>query len=170
MTTAYLALGTNLGDKEQNLSTAMELLNQQAGTITARSSIHKTEPWGFESANGFLNMVIRIETTLAPLELLHTVKTIEKQMGRPPRIEEKSNDKSNAKYQDRIIDIDIILYGDVVYQSDELTLPHPLYKKRPFVLEPLNEIYPHPVCFTANPLQIGERQEVRKVSTELTSG
>ena len=140
MTTAYLALGTNLGDKEQHLSTAMELLNQQAGTITARSSIHKTAPWGFESTNGFLNMAIRLETTLAPFELLHTVKNIEKQMGRPPRTAEKPDETTNAAYQDRIIDIDIILYGDLVVQSDELTLPHPLYKERPFVLKPLNEI------------------------------
>ncbi|GHT01972.1 2-amino-4-hydroxy-6-hydroxymethyldihydropteridine diphosphokinase [Bacteroidia bacterium] len=132
MTTAYLALGTNLGNKEQNLSKAIELLNLRAGTVTARSSVHKTEPWGFESVNDFLNMVVRIETSLTPLALLRTAKDIEKKMGRAP--------KSEAGYHDRIIDIDIILYGDLVYRSDELTLPHPLYKERPFVFEPLNEI------------------------------
>ncbi|GHT18443.1 2-amino-4-hydroxy-6-hydroxymethyldihydropteridine diphosphokinase [Bacteroidia bacterium] len=132
MTTAYLALGTNLGDKARNLQTAMDWLNRQAGTITARSSIHRTAPWGFESANEFLNMAVRIDTDLPPLDLLHAVKAIERRMGRLPT--------RDSGYHDRLIDIDIILYGNVTCASDELTLPHPLYRQRPFVLNPLNEI------------------------------
>jgi 2-amino-4-hydroxy-6-hydroxymethyldihydropteridine diphosphokinase len=78
-------------------------------------------------------MVVRIDTDLPPFDLLHTVKAIERRMGRLP----KSDD---GGYHDRLIDIDIILYGDVTCSSDELTLPHPLYRQRPFVLDPLNEI------------------------------
>ncbi|GAP71615.1 2-amino-4-hydroxy-6-hydroxymethyldihydropteridine diphosphokinase [Candidatus Symbiothrix dinenymphae] len=129
---AYLALGSNLGEKETNLRTAIDFLNQQAGTITARSSVHQTAPWGFESTNSFLNMAVCLQTDLSPIDLLHTVKAIEQQMGRRP--------KTDNHYHDRLIDIDIILYDDVVMQSDELTLPHPLYKQRAFVLEPLEEI------------------------------
>ena len=140
MTTAYLALGTNLGDKDRNLQTAMDWLNRQAGTITARSSVHRTAPWGFESTNEFLNMVVRIDTDLPPLDLLHTVKAIERRMGRLPKSNSGYHNGYDSGYHDRLIDIDIILYGNVTCASDELTLPHPLYRQRPFVLNPLNEI------------------------------
>ena len=129
---SYLALGTNLGDKDRNLQFALEKIAKNIGTISALSSVYASEPWGYLSENSFLNQVVKVETEHSPLELLKAVQTIETQMGRTR--------KNSARYQDRIIDIDIILYDDLVYQSDELTIPHPLYRQRPFVWEPLEEI------------------------------
>ncbi|MDR0413764.1 MAG: 2-amino-4-hydroxy-6-hydroxymethyldihydropteridine diphosphokinase [Dysgonamonadaceae bacterium] len=129
---AYLALGTNLGDKKRNLLTAIAWIKEEIGTVAAVSSVYETEPWGFVSENTFLNMVIKVETALPPLELLHVTRKMERKMGRP-------EDHSPA-YQDRIIDIDLIFYDDLVYDSDELTLPHPRYKERRFVTEPLKEL------------------------------
>ncbi|MDR0863414.1 MAG: 2-amino-4-hydroxy-6-hydroxymethyldihydropteridine diphosphokinase [Candidatus Symbiothrix sp.] len=131
--TAYLALGTNLGDKNLNLLIAIALIAEKIGIFSAISSIYHTEPWGFESPHSFLNMVVKVDTPLLPLELLRATQEIEKEMGR--------TQKTTSAYQDRIIDIDIILYDDLTFESEELTLPHPLYKQRPFVLEPLKEIY-----------------------------
>jgi 2-amino-4-hydroxy-6-hydroxymethyldihydropteridine diphosphokinase len=130
--TAYLALGTNLGDKNRNLLTAIAMIAGKIGMLSAISSVYETEPWGFESENTFLNMVIKVETDLLPLDLLHATQELENKMGR-----KKTN---TSRYQDRIIDIDIIFYDDLVYESEELKLPHPFYKERRFVTEPLNEL------------------------------
>ena len=132
MHTVYLALGSNLGDKDRNLQLALEKIAENIGTIAALSSVHASEPWGYSSENRFLNQVIKVETELSPLELLKAIQAIERQMGRIHT--------NSPGYEDRIIDIDIILYDDWVYQSEELTIPHPLYRQRPFVWEPLEEI------------------------------
>ncbi|MDR0543715.1 MAG: 2-amino-4-hydroxy-6-hydroxymethyldihydropteridine diphosphokinase [Dysgonamonadaceae bacterium] len=134
MHTAYLALGTNLGNKDLNLQVAREKMAESIGTFSAVSSVYASEPWGYASENSFLNQVVKVQTKLSPIELLHAAQNIEKQMGRIR--------KSTSGYQDRIIDIDIILYDHLVYQSAELTIPHPLYRQRPFVMEPLKEILP----------------------------
>jgi 2-amino-4-hydroxy-6-hydroxymethyldihydropteridine diphosphokinase len=133
--TVYLALGTNLGNKHLNLLNAIALITENIGILSAISSVHETDPWGFESKNSFLNMVVKAETSLSPMDLLETVEKLEKTMGR-----EKKTDSSG--YKDRLIDIDIILYDNWVYQSEKLTLPHPFYKERDFVLNPLKEIAP----------------------------
>lgn len=138
--TAYLGLGTNLGDKRGNLRTATALLAKRAGSLLALSSIYETEPWGFESNNRFLNAVAVIRTSLSPEELLDTTRLIEVEMG---RIE-----KSDSSYYDRIIDIDLLMVDNQVIQSDRLTLPHPLMHKRAFVMRPLAEVAPdarHPI-------------------------
>jgi 2-amino-4-hydroxy-6-hydroxymethyldihydropteridine diphosphokinase len=138
--TACLALGSNLGDKNTNLQVARKLIADKIGNLSAVSSAYETQPWGFESENLFLNQVVSVETPLNPLDLLHATQTIEKEMGR--------TQKSQNGYRDRIIDIDLILYDDLIYTSEELELPHPLFHRRRFVLEPLNEIQPelvHPV-------------------------
>jgi 2-amino-4-hydroxy-6-hydroxymethyldihydropteridine diphosphokinase len=140
MATAYLSLGSNLGEKEQNITTAIGLLTERVGVILALSRFYETSPWGYKSENGFLNVALGIETTLPPLALLHTLKQIEVDMG---RLEKKGN-----TYQDRIIDIDILLFDDLIFKSKELTIPHSLMHKRSFVLQPLNEIAPaiiHPL-------------------------
>ena len=129
---AYLALGTNLGDKNKNLQVALALIAEKIGVFSAVSSVYETKAWGFESENSFLNMVLAVNTSLSPLQLLKTTQDIEKEIGRTK--------KTNHTYQDRIIDIDIILYDDLIYKSEELELPHPLFHLRQFVLEPLNEI------------------------------
>ena len=133
MPVAFLALGSNLGDTDRNLQTALEKIAENIGTLSAVSSVYVSEAWGYQSENSFLNQVVKVETELPPLDLLKAAQAIEKQMGRRRR-------KNTTRYQDRIIDIDIILYDDLIYQSDELTIPHPLYRERPFVWQPLEEI------------------------------
>lgn len=140
MAKVFLGIGTNIGNKRGNLITATALLAERVGDILALSSIYETEPWGFESPHTFLNAVVLQITSLSPLELLDTTRLIEIEMG---RIE-----KSHGSYQDRIIDIDILMYDDLILHTDRLTLPHPHLHKRKFVLEPLAEIAPaamHPV-------------------------
>ena len=135
MSTLYLSLGTNLGNRQSNLDTALMLIGQRIGTIQKASGIIETEPWGFESPNSFLNMAIKVQTGLKPLEVLQTLKEIEREMGR--------KSKTGAQgYQDRIIDIDILLYDDLKMETPELTIPHPLMKQRSFVMEPLAQIAP----------------------------
>ncbi|WP_288735943.1 2-amino-4-hydroxy-6-hydroxymethyldihydropteridine diphosphokinase [uncultured Parabacteroides sp.] len=140
MAIAYLALGTNIGNKRRNMITAAVLLAERVGDVLALSGFYETEPWGFQSENTFLNAALQLDTSLSPLELLKATQEIEIEMGR--------TQKSNGAYHDRIIDIDILLYEDLVLQTPELTLPHPLMHERLFVMEPLAEIAPnviHPV-------------------------
>ncbi|MBE6284916.1 MAG: 2-amino-4-hydroxy-6-hydroxymethyldihydropteridine diphosphokinase [Bacteroidales bacterium] len=137
----YLSLGTNLGNKRENLTRAIELLSLALGKCIAVSQFIETAPWGFDSENSFLNCAVAFDTDLAPLELLDITESIERGLGRT----QKSHD---GHYSDRIIDIDILLYGDNIIESDRLTIPHPLMHKRDFVLEPLAEIAPdtiHPL-------------------------
>lgn len=140
MATAYLSLGTNIGNKRHNLITAAALLAERVGDILALSDIYETEPWGFASENTFLNAALLLQTSCSPVELLEATQQIEREMGR--------TEKSNGAYHDRIIDIDILMYDDYVMQTPVLTLPHPLMQERRFVMEPLVEIAPqvvHPV-------------------------
>ncbi|MCD8134952.1 MAG: 2-amino-4-hydroxy-6-hydroxymethyldihydropteridine diphosphokinase [Parabacteroides gordonii] len=132
MAIAYLALGTNIGNKRRNMITAAALLAERVGDVLALSGFYETEPWGFQSDNTFLNAALQLETGLPPLELLKATQEIELEMGR--------TQKSNGAYHDRIIDIDILLYDDLILQTPELTLPHPLMHERQFVMEPLAEI------------------------------
>lgn len=137
----YLSLGTNLGNKRENLTRAIESLSLALGKCVAVSRFIGTAPWGFESDNSFLNCAVAFDTDIAPLELLDITESIERKLGRT----QKSHD---GHYSDRIIDIDILLYGDDIIESDRLTIPHPLMHKRDFVLEPLAGIAPetqHPV-------------------------
>ena len=135
----YILLGGNLGDKQKVFSEARALLSEQVGKITAYSAVYETEPWGFESADYFLNQVMEISTALSAEEVLHQTQQIELQLGRTRKV---------TQYDSRIIDIDILFYGDQVIESDNLTVPHPRIQERKFVLVPLNEIAPelmHPV-------------------------
>ena len=140
MNTVYLALGTNLGNKTLHLLRATDYIADEIGIFSAISSVYETKPQGYESENDFLNMVVCVETLLTPDEILIITQSIEKRMGRAK--------KTKDSYQDRIIDIDIIAYNNLVLQTENLQLPHPLFHKRLFVLEPFNEIAPdyvHPV-------------------------
>ena len=141
MATMYLSLGSNLGDRRSNLDTALTLIGQTTGIVEAVSSILETEPWGFDSPNSFLNMAAKVKTGLKPLDVLKTTQMIEKSMGRTSKT-------GSRGYKDRIIDIDLLMYDELVMESPELTIPHRLMHKRRFVLEPLAEIAPeleHPV-------------------------
>ena len=133
--TIYLGLGTNEGNKEENIRGAIEELSHLLGTPTAVATIIETEPWGFRSDNSFLNTVVAFKSTLAPEEILKATQEIELRLGRT----KKSID---GCYSDRPIDIDILLYGSRVIESPHLTIPHPLLHKRLFVLQPLAQIAP----------------------------
>ena len=133
---AYLGIGTNLGDRTANLHNAVNMIDEQAGHVLACSSFIETEPWGFISDNTFLNAVVKIDTLLTPHELLHITQDIERTMGR-------THKSTGGNYSDRIVDIDILLYEDLVVNDAELTIPHPLMWQRSFVYEPLLEIAPH---------------------------
>uniref|UniRef100_UPI00402863DE 2-amino-4-hydroxy-6- hydroxymethyldihydropteridine diphosphokinase n=1 Tax=Prevotella sp. TaxID=59823 RepID=UPI00402863DE len=130
---AYLSLGSNLGDRHATMQSAILLLDSQAGSVDRVSSAIETEPWGFESANKFLNMCVRITTTLSPEQLLATTKDIELQLGRTTK-------SVNGQYHDRPIDIDILTYDDIHINTPSLTLPHPHMHERDFVMIPLREI------------------------------
>lgn len=134
----YLALGTNLGDKERNIHEAVRLLGERVGEVICLSSLHETEPVGFSSENNFLNAAVSIDTCLSPDELLTATQAIEQEMGRM----QKSVD---GIYHDRIIDIDILLYGDLRINTPHLIIPHPRMHERAFVMEPLKEIAPLPL-------------------------
>lgn len=133
MATVYLGLGTNLGDKEANLRTAIYKLQERIGKQVSLSSFYETAPWGFKSDHSFLNAAIGLETKLPPIEVLHTTQEIERELGRT----RKSVD---GNYSDRLIDIDILLYDGLVLHTPELTIPHPLMTERDFVMKPLIEI------------------------------
>ena len=136
--TAYLALGSNLGDKEANLRRALELLQQRGVEVVKTSSFICTEPYGVTDQPQFLNGVCEVRTSLVPLALLHTLLEIEQEMGRV-RL---------RHWGERNIDLDLLLYEDVVMDTPELILPHPDMQNRDFVLLPLAEIAPelvHPI-------------------------
>ena len=137
----YLGLGTNLGDKEQNLRMSIKKIVERIGNVVSLSAFYATAPWGFSSENSFLNAAVCVETTLLPLQVLEETQRIERELGRT----EKS---VNGLYADRLIDIDLLLYDDRVMDAEGLILPHPLMTERRFVMEPLSEIAPdvvHPV-------------------------
>ena len=151
--TTYLGLGTNIGNRKENLMRAIEALSLALGSYTACSTFIETAPWGFESENCFLNCAVAFETELTPLQLLDTTERIERELGRT----QKSH---GGSYHDRIIDIDILLYGDEVVECQRLTIPHPLIHKRDFVLEPLAQIAPdaiHPI-FGKSIAELAEEQ------------
>ncbi|MGL5893368.1 MAG: 2-amino-4-hydroxy-6-hydroxymethyldihydropteridine diphosphokinase [Bacteroidales bacterium] len=148
MAITYLGLGSNLGNLEDNLHNAIVEISERVGTIMSQSALFHSAPWGFESDNKFLNQVIKVETTLDPYALLERTKEIEIHLGR----KKKSID---GGYSDRIIDIDIILYDQLVLNDPILTIPHPLMQQRDFVLLPLQEIASE-VIYPLNKVTIGE--------------
>jgi 2-amino-4-hydroxy-6-hydroxymethyldihydropteridine diphosphokinase len=131
MKTVYLGIGTNLGDREENLKKAIGMIEVHIGTIKLSSSVYETEPWGFQSGNYFLNMVVEVETSLRSSGLLGRLLMIESLLGRL---------RQGKEYQSRIIDIDILFYNNQVIKKKVLTVPHPGIQNRRFVLVPLNEI------------------------------
>ena len=135
MATLYLSLGTNLGDRPKNLSSALKLIGKKVGTVVSISDVMETDPWGFDSSNRFLNMVAKVETNLQPFDVLHATQEIERKLGRTKKT-------VNREYHDRLIDIDILLYDNLAMNTPELTIPHPLMYQREFVMKPLAQIAP----------------------------
>lgn len=136
---AFISIGSNIGDKEANLNKAIELLTKDSDTkLVKTSSYIKTEPWGYENQEEFLNCAVEVQTILSSRELLEKNQRIEQEMKRERKI----------KWGPRIIDLDIIFFNDEINNEEDLIIPHPRMEERKFVLDPLNEIAPnmmHPV-------------------------
>jgi 2-amino-4-hydroxy-6-hydroxymethyldihydropteridine diphosphokinase len=128
---AYLSLGSNQGDRKNNLYKAIEKLPPLVNVVE-ESQVYETMPWGFLDQPKFLNQVLKVKTSLTPLELLHYLKDIESDLGR----------KSGVRYGPREIDIDILLYDDWIIDLEDLKIPHQRMTERAFVLVPLSEVYP----------------------------
>ncbi len=137
MTRVCLGLGTNLGDREANLTKALILIEEQIGRITACSPWYTFPAIGFISEYDFLNGAIEVETSLAPFDILDRAQDVERQMGKQLR------ENRGEPLADRIIDIDLLLAEDLVVDSDRLILPHPHLHRRVFVLRPLYDIVPN---------------------------
>lgn len=134
----YLSLGSNLGEREQTIRRALELIGQQVGTVLRCSSFYYSEPWGFTSEHPFCNLCCAVETSMEPLAVLAATQSIERALGRTKK-------SVNGVYSDRTIDIDLIQVFDdagneITCSTPTLTLPHPLWSDRPFVRIPLEEI------------------------------
>lgn len=133
-TRVYLSLGSNLGDRRANLKRALRKLVQTPGlTISSASRVYRSAPVEVTDQPEFLNLAAEARTSLAPCDLLHVVKRIERELGRPER---------SGRWGPRVIDIDLLLYDGVQMETPELTLPHPRMWGRGFVLAPLAEIAP----------------------------
>jgi 2-amino-4-hydroxy-6-hydroxymethyldihydropteridine diphosphokinase len=139
MKKVFLGIGTNLGERGTNIKEAVTAIGKNIGTVLKCSSLYETEPWGFKSENQFLNIVLEVETELTPSGVLGAILMIEAFLGRS---------RDGKQYSSRVIDIDILLYEDMIIDEVSLKVPHPHLHKRKFVLVPLNEIAPdliHPV-------------------------
>lgn len=138
----YLSLGSNLGERERTLREALDLIGRQIGTLLRCSSLYYSAPWGFESEHPFCNLCCAVRTDLAPLDMLRATQAIERQLGRTEKT-------LNGIYHDRPIDIDLIRAFDdegkeiksQMSNAPLLSLPHPLWQQRDFVVEPMKEIF-----------------------------
>lgn len=129
----FILTGSNLGDQKGHLNYARQEISRKAGEIITVSSIYQTEAWGNSNQPAFYNQVLEIQSRLTPQKLLSTILEIEKAAGRV----------RHEKWGPRILDIDILFFGDVIVSTDALTIPHPHIAKRRFTLMPLAEIAPH---------------------------
>lgn len=135
----FLLTGGNQGDRMNFLNQADSMISKSIGEIVKSSSVYESEPWGFIDSNRFLNKVNKVITLLSPEDLLSAIHKIEKSLGRT---------RVNNKYQSRTIDIDILFYDDIIYNAENLLIPHPHLHKRLFTLLPMMEIEPdyiHPL-------------------------
>ncbi len=126
-----ISLGSNLGDKSAYINQAIAAIQDLIGKVEHISTFYESAPWGFDSVNRFLNACLTCHTHLSPVQLLDQLKRIEQNMGRI---------KTTTGYEDRCIDLDIIFYNDEKVNSEALTIPHPHFKTREFVMIPLREI------------------------------
>ena len=153
----YLLTGSNLGDREDFLRQARFAIEKQVGVIRQASGLYQTAPWGIRDQPDFLNQALLVRTALSPFAVLKTVKQIEQQMGRMEVL----------RWGERIIDIDILFYGDLILESPTLTIPHPRLHERNFALAPLAEIaadFTHPVLKkTVTVLLEGSEDELEAV-------
>jgi 2-amino-4-hydroxy-6-hydroxymethyldihydropteridine diphosphokinase len=165
MCQVYLLIGGNLGDRIKNIKTAIILIQKNIGEIKIQSSVYETKAWGLEQQPDYLNLVLVVETTHQPIEILNKTQLIEHELGRSRLKEEK--------WSARTMDIDILFFDDVIIESDRLKIPHPLIAMRKFVLTPLLEILPefiHPVSKESIKtlyLKCEDRLTVKKLSPNI---
>ena len=154
MAIVYISLGSNIGDRVGYLQQAVSLLKAIPEiNVISTSSFYESEPWKMNSENWFVNAVIQISTNLLPEKLLEECQRIETQLGRKRTAEKE--------YQDRTIDIDILFYNDLIMHTNTLTIPHPYFHKRAFVMVPMLEIaqdFTHPL-FKKTVMQLYEELE-----------
>lgn len=128
----YLLLGSNLGNRVETLEKAIELIRERVGKIISQSAFYETEPWGYADQPWFINQAVKVQSELAPVDLLKVIKEIEKDCGR----------EENEKWHARHLDIDILLWGSKTLELPELRIPHPYLGERNFALLPLLDIGP----------------------------
>ncbi len=129
----FVSLGSNIGDKQQNIERAIALIDDKIGSVVKKSSFYTTEPVGFTSDNNFINAAIEVKTDLPIYRILKITQKIERLMGRTQK-------SFKGVYHDRVIDIDILMYGNKEIHSARLTVPHPRMYERDFVMQPFREI------------------------------
>ena len=156
----YIGIGSNQGNKYENCVLAIEsICSHKKNNLLKQSSLYLTEPWGYKEQDDFINAVIKIETSLSPLNLLSILQSIERKLGK----------KKNGKWGPRTIDLDILFYNNQTLESPQLTIPHPLLHQRGFVLIPLKEIdhhLKHPV-FNQTVSQLFDRLNDDNYATKL---
>jgi 2-amino-4-hydroxy-6-hydroxymethyldihydropteridine diphosphokinase len=144
--TTFFSLGSNVGNRLEHLQTAVDQLAERVGHIVRLSSVYRSSSWGYQGGE-YLNLCVEVSTALSPELVLENILQIEKNLGRNRR--EKHAEKHNESYEDRILDIDLLLFEDEIIFYDDLKVPHPRMLERKFVLEPLSEIAPefiHPIA------------------------
>ncbi len=134
----YLGLGSNLGQREENLRKAIRMIHERVGEVVRQSSFIETEPWGFESDHPFMNAAVLCLTEKSPREVLRLTQQIERDLGKSK--EHATQRGESSKFHDRPIDIDILLYDELTVDEPDLQIPHPLMYERDFVMIPLKEI------------------------------
>ena len=158
MNTIFLQLGSNMGEREEYLQNASELLAVEIGVIQKESKIYESVPWGVENQNNYLNQVLEIKSEFSAEEVLERVLQIEDKIGRI----------RNEKWGERIIDIDILLFNDLIVEKEGICIPHIHLQNRKFVLIPLNEIAPsftHPKYNKTIDELLKECKDTEKVET-----
>ena len=150
-------LGSNLGDRQKYIDTALSRIGETIGTVIKKTSVHETPAWGLTDQPNFLNMAVEVQTYLQPLELLEKTQAVEESLGRV-RIQ---------KWGARTLDIDILYCGDLVMNDAKLVIPHPFLHQRKFTLELLNELAPgfkHPVLEKTNSVLLFELENNRELN------
>lgn len=159
--TSYILLGSNLGEREILLKTAIEMIGESCGEVVAMSAVYETEPWGFSADNNFLNQVVAVRTALEPHDLLNKLLSMEAVLGRQ-RV------AGSVGYSSRPMDLDILYYDNLIINDEDLILPHPRLQLRRFTLLPLCDVasdFIHPVFNKTNAElleECGDTSEVRK--------
>jgi 2-amino-4-hydroxy-6-hydroxymethyldihydropteridine diphosphokinase len=170
MSTVYISLGSNLGDRAQNIARAIDALRARGVRVTRQSSLYETEPVDVRGGGWFLNAAIEAETTMRPGQLMQTLLIIERSLGRQRRRAEAAG---AGPKEPRTIDMDILLFGSQIVDDPELKIPHPRMAERKFVLVPLAEIAPeakHPVLHRTVTQLLASTTDRSSVRTFETSG